>query len=74
MGAPARRRFLGAAVAAGVVLGARLVTPVHYGMHVPGTYLEFPDAEAAFLRSARERGVGVELLKPGEPTHWRANC
>lgn len=60
------------AVAAALVLGARLATPIHYGMHVPDSYLEYPSAEAVFLGTARERGLPVQLLKPGELASWLA--
>ena len=58
------------AVGAAVALGARLVCPIHYGLHDPKAYLEFPRAESAFLRVARQRGVPVERALPGETLTW----
>ena len=59
------------AAGAAVALGARLACPIHYGLHDPNAYLEYPDAEAAFLRAARERQVPVERALPGEALTWR---
>ena len=59
------------AVGAAIALGARLACPIHYGLHDPSAYLEYPDAEAAFLRAARERQVPVERALPGEVLTWR---
>lgn len=58
------------AVGAAVALGARLACPIHYGLHDPKAYLEFPQAEATFLRVARERRVAVERALPGETLTW----
>ncbi len=54
------------AVGAAVALGARLVVPIHYGLHDPKAYLEYPDAEATFLRDAREREVAARVIPPGD--------
>jgi L-ascorbate metabolism protein UlaG (beta-lactamase superfamily) len=54
------------AVGAAVALGAKLVCPIHYGLHDPKAYLEFPEAEAVFLRTAREREVAVRIVAPGD--------
>jgi len=54
------------AVGAAIALGARTVCPIHYGLHDPKAYLEFPSAEAVFLRIAREREVSVRVVAPGD--------
>ena len=58
------------AVAAAIALGARLACPIHYGLHDPKAYLEYPEAEATFLRTARRRRVAVERAMPGEALAW----
>lgn len=58
------------AVTAGQILGAKRICPIHFGMHDPGHYVEFPDAKNAFLKIARERGAATLLLKPGEWVNW----
>lgn len=55
------------AVAAGLVLGADVVVPIHYGtFHFPPNYEEYPQAEKAFRDAAAERGVSVRVLDQGE--------
>jgi len=54
------------AVGAAIALGARVVCPIHYGLHDPKAYLEYPDAEALFLRVARERGLTARVVAPGD--------
>jgi L-ascorbate metabolism protein UlaG (beta-lactamase superfamily) len=55
------------AAAAGRLLQARVVCPIHYGMfHFPPFYYEYPDAVRVFLEEARARDVNVLLLSPGE--------
>jgi L-ascorbate metabolism protein UlaG (beta-lactamase superfamily) len=57
------------AVVAGQLLKAKRICPIHYGR--PGeNYFEAPNAEAAFLKSARERGVETVVLKSGEFINW----
>jgi L-ascorbate metabolism protein UlaG (beta-lactamase superfamily) len=55
------------AAAAGQVLGAREVAPIHYGtFHKPPTYIAYPNAEAAFAVACARRGVAVRLLQAGD--------
>lgn len=54
------------AVAASVVLGAKLITPIHFGHHDPDFYQEYPEAVPTFLKTAKERDMPVELLEVGE--------
>ncbi|ABF92518.1 conserved hypothetical protein [Myxococcus xanthus DK 1622] len=60
------------AVAAALVLGAKLLVPIHYGLAASEDYQEVPDAEALLLAAARTRKVNVELARPGEWLTWRA--
>jgi L-ascorbate metabolism protein UlaG (beta-lactamase superfamily) len=62
------------AVAAGVILGAKLVTPIHYGVSGAEGYEERENAEASFIEAARKRKLPVEILKPGEWMKWKANA
>ena len=59
------------AVAAAVVLEARLLVPIHYGVAASEDYQEVPDAEALLLAAARRRKVRVELARPGEWLTWQ---
>lgn len=61
------------AVAAGVVLGATVLVPMHYGMNDPASYLETPHAEAAFVAEARRRRISTQVLQPGGWLEWPAS-
>jgi L-ascorbate metabolism protein UlaG (beta-lactamase superfamily) len=58
------------AVAAAVVLNARLIVPIHYGVVGADAYQEVPDPAAALLAAARRRQVAVEIVRPGEWLTW----
>jgi L-ascorbate metabolism protein UlaG (beta-lactamase superfamily) len=60
------------AIAAAVVLGARLVIPIHYGVTPSAEYTEVHDAEGSLLKAARARDVGVEIVPPGAWVTWKA--
>ncbi|GAA0713096.1 MBL fold metallo-hydrolase [Dokdonella soli] len=59
------------AVAAAVVIGARLIVPIHYGVVGAEGYSEDPHAEEELQTFARKRHVAVEILKPGAWLSWR---
>jgi L-ascorbate metabolism protein UlaG (beta-lactamase superfamily) len=59
------------AVAAAVVIGARLVVPIHYGIAPSDDYREVADARAQLLAAARERGVAVEIVPSGGWMTWK---
>jgi len=59
------------AVAAAVVLDARLLVPIHYGVIGAESYAEVPNGEARLQRAARRRNVAVEIARPGEWLTWR---
>jgi len=58
------------AVAAAVVLNARLIVPIHYGVVGADSYSEVPDPAAALAEAARKRQVAVEIVRPGEWLTW----
>lgn len=60
------------AIGAAISLGARLVVPIHYGLHDPKAYLEYPDAVARFLETAAARSVAVRVCEPGHVCPWPA--
>ncbi|WP_394824294.1 MBL fold metallo-hydrolase [Pendulispora albinea] len=59
------------AVAAAVVLGARLIVPIHYGVVGADGYSELPDPEGALLQAARRRNMPVEIVRPGDWLTWK---
>jgi L-ascorbate metabolism protein UlaG (beta-lactamase superfamily) len=58
------------AVAASVILGARLLVPIHYGMTATDSYAEVPDPVGALRAAAARRRVDVQVLAPGEWVVW----
>jgi L-ascorbate metabolism protein UlaG (beta-lactamase superfamily) len=58
------------AAAAGAILGARLIVPIHYGVVGAEAYTEVSGAEAALLEAAARRGIRVEIREPGEWLKW----
>jgi L-ascorbate metabolism protein UlaG (beta-lactamase superfamily) len=57
------------AVAAGIILGAKAVCPIHYGLDAP-LYREYPQAAQCFATHAHNRGLAVLWLQPGEEVQW----
>jgi L-ascorbate metabolism protein UlaG (beta-lactamase superfamily) len=60
------------AVAAAVVLGARLVVPIHYGVAGAEGYQEIPHPEAELIEAATKRNVDIAIVHPGEWLSWHA--
>jgi L-ascorbate metabolism protein UlaG (beta-lactamase superfamily) len=60
------------AVAAAVVIGARTIVPIHYGVVGAEGYAEDPHAEDELRAFAHKRNVGVQILKPGAWLDWNA--
>jgi L-ascorbate metabolism protein UlaG (beta-lactamase superfamily) len=58
------------AVAAAVVLGAKRLVPIHYGIRGASGYEEDPRAEAKLVEIAKGRTVAAQILKPGEWVQW----
>jgi L-ascorbate metabolism protein UlaG (beta-lactamase superfamily) len=59
------------AVTAAVVLGAQLVVPIHYGVVGADGYRELPDPESDLIETAKKRGIGVAIVRPGDWLNWR---
>jgi hypothetical protein len=51
-----------------------LIVPIHYGLVGAESYAEVPDAEATLLAAARRRGVGVEIVRPGDWLTWQPHA
>lgn len=58
------------AAAAGKLLGAGFVCPIHYGTFNAPEYSETPNVEQTFLAAASERGVAVQIVPPGNFVNW----
>jgi L-ascorbate metabolism protein UlaG (beta-lactamase superfamily) len=58
------------AAAAGQMLRAARVCPIHYGLNDPTQYVEYPNALPAFRDAAHQRGVRVDVLEPGQWLDW----
>jgi L-ascorbate metabolism protein UlaG (beta-lactamase superfamily) len=61
------------AAAAGKLLGAHTVCPIHYGTFNAAQYSEASNAEQTFLAAARERGVSVQIVPPGNFVQWQTS-
>ena len=59
------------AIAAAVIVGARLVVPIHYGVVGAEGYEEIPDAAQRLVAEGHRRHVAVELVRPGDWVDWR---
>ncbi|WP_394841091.1 hypothetical protein LZC95_28955 [Pendulispora brunnea] len=58
------------AVAAAIILGAKLIVPIHYGVNGAEGYSELPNPEAALVAAASRRGIDVEVARPGDWLNW----
>lgn len=58
------------AIAAAVVLGAKRVVPIHYGVSGASGYEEYPRAEVKLVEISKARNVAVQILKAGEWVNW----
>jgi L-ascorbate metabolism protein UlaG (beta-lactamase superfamily) len=54
------------AVVAGMILQARRVVPIHFGLDRPPYYVEVDEPVEIFRRVAKERGVETAVLAPGD--------
>jgi L-ascorbate metabolism protein UlaG (beta-lactamase superfamily) len=62
------------AAAAGKVLRAKVVVPIHYGINDPeGGYIEFPNVEKAMVEECKKVNVGLEINEPGTWITWKPN-
>lgn len=60
------------AVAAAIILGARTLIPIHYGMKPMKEYMEVEDTLGELRKAARERSIEVQALAPGDWVDWKA--
>jgi L-ascorbate metabolism protein UlaG (beta-lactamase superfamily) len=60
------------AAAAGKLLGAGLVCPIHYGTFNAAQYSEPSNPEQTFLAAARERRISAQIVPPGKLVQWDA--
>lgn len=61
------------AVAAGKLLDASFICPIHYGTFNASQYCEPPNVEETFLAAAREHGIAVQIIPPGNLVTWKAS-
>jgi L-ascorbate metabolism protein UlaG (beta-lactamase superfamily) len=54
------------AVDAALLLKARTLVPIHYGLDDPPYYVETPDALSRVVDLAQEKGVTIRPMKPGD--------
>ncbi len=59
------------AVSAAQLLKAQRLCPIHFGLHRPGHYEEYPNARQETVRLAAELGVPLALLRSGQELHWQ---
>jgi L-ascorbate metabolism protein UlaG (beta-lactamase superfamily) len=60
------------AVAAALILGAKRLVPIHFGVSGADGYAEVEDVRGATLRAGKARGVNVRFVEPGEWLNWGA--
>ena len=58
------------AVAAAVILGARVLVPIHYGVSGMDKYVEVDDPLGRVRQGARERDVPLQIMEPGTWLQW----
>lgn len=58
------------AVSAAQLLRARQLVPIHFGLHLPGFYEEYPAALDETTRLAAEWGVALTSLENGQELSW----
>ncbi|GFE79344.1 hypothetical protein GCM10011487_13440 [Steroidobacter agaridevorans] len=58
------------AVAAAIILGARRVIPIHYGISGTAEYVEVEDPIGRLLSAAREKSLEIQTLAPGAWVEW----
>lgn len=59
------------AVAAAVILGARTLVPIHYGITGMADYVEVDDPVGQLRKPAREKSIDVQPIEPGDWVRWR---
>jgi L-ascorbate metabolism protein UlaG (beta-lactamase superfamily) len=61
------------AVAAGKILAAGFICPIHYDTFDAPQYSETPNAEKTFLAAADDRGVMTQIVSPGSFVRWNVS-
>lgn len=59
------------AVSAAQLLNAKQLVPMHYGLSIPGSYEEYPNALGETQRWAAELGVPLRVLRSGQELTWQ---
>lgn len=62
------------AVAAALILGAKRLVPIHFGVSGADGYAEAKDLRGAVLRAGKARGVNVRFVEPGDWLDWEATA
>ncbi|RDZ28924.1 MBL fold metallo-hydrolase [Lysobacter silvisoli] len=62
------------AVAAAVILGARCLVPIHYGVAGATDYEEIEDPLGRLRAAARGKGLRIRALAPGEWLDWNGGA
>lgn len=62
------------AVAAALILGAKRLVPIHFGVSGADGYAEAEDVRGATLRAGKARGVNVRFIEPGDWLAWEATA
>jgi L-ascorbate metabolism protein UlaG (beta-lactamase superfamily) len=58
------------AVAAAIILGARTLVPIHYGVSGADGYQEIEQPIGALRTAAERRGIDLSVLAPGDWLRW----
>ena len=58
------------AIDATLMLSAKQLVPIHYGLNDPPYYVEMQDVLGTLLQDGKERGVSIAPLKPGDYLEW----
>lgn len=59
------------AVAAALILGAKRLVPIHFGVTGAENYEEVEDVRGAVLRAGKARGVDISFVEPGDWLDWK---
>ena len=62
------------AVAAALIMGAKRLVPIHFGVSGADGYAEAEDVRGAVLRAGKARGVNVRFMEPGDWLDWEATA
>ena len=60
------------AVAAALIIGAKRLVPIHFGVSGAEGYAEAEDVRGSVMRAGKARGVNVCFVEPGDWLNWEA--